>query len=179
LVEALENDSSTAVAYGDCLRLNEHGQVIGSYRVAPLTTRRLSRRCVIAQAASIIRRDVWERVAGLDESLHLSPDYDLWWRLHRIGARFRYIAIEAAAARLHAAAKTITQASAMYAEAQSVVRRHYGPPPLVWRLRKPISIALRKEDSVLRKVTLWSSRRSLMQGVTRRSVLETSLGNAF
>jgi glycosyltransferase involved in cell wall biosynthesis len=144
LVKAIESDVSTAVAYGDCLRLDERGRVIGRYQVSSLTTVGLSRRCVIAQPASIIRREAWERAGGLDESLHLSPDYDLWWRLHRMGARFNYVDVEIAAARLHPAAKTIRQASEMYAEAQSVVRHHHGSLPLIWWLRRPLSIGMRK-----------------------------------
>ena len=142
LVEATESDISTAVTYGECLRVDEWGRMIGRYRVAPLTTRALSRRCVIAQPASIIRREAWERVGGLDEKLHLSPDYDLWWRLHRTGARFKYISAEVAAVRLHPATKTIRQASQMYAEAKSVVRRHHGSLPFIWWLRQPFSIGM-------------------------------------
>ena len=152
LVEAIETDVSATVAYGGCLRIDDQGSVIGKYRVEPLTTRTLSRGCVIAQPASIIRRDAWEQVSGLDESLHLSHDYDLWWRLHRTGARFKRIGVDVAAARLHRAAKTIKHASEMYAEAELIVRRHYGPPPIIWRLRKPFSIRMRQEGSVLQKI---------------------------
>jgi glycosyltransferase involved in cell wall biosynthesis len=144
LVEAIESDISTAVTYGECLRVDEWGRVIGRYRVAPVTTRALSRRSVIAQPASIIRREAWERAGGLDENLHLSPDYDLWWRLHRTGARFKYISAEVAAVRLHSATKTIRQANQMYAEAKSVVRRHHGSLPFIWWLKQPLSIGLRK-----------------------------------
>ena len=144
LVEAIESDISTAVTYGECLRVDERGRVIGRYRVAPLTTRALSRRSVIAQPASIIRREAWERMDGLDESLHLSPDYDLWWRLHKTGAHFNYIGANVAMARSHPATKTIRQASEMYAEAKLVVRRHHGSLPLIWWLRQPFSVGVRK-----------------------------------
>ena len=152
LVEAIETDVSATVAYGGCLRIDDQGWVIGKYRVEPLTTRRLSRGCVIAQPGTIIRREAWEQVGELDESLHLSHDYDLWWRLHRTGARFKRIGVDVAAARLHPAAKTIKYASEMYAEAELIVRRHYGPPPIIWWLRKPFSIRMRKEGSILQKL---------------------------
>jgi glycosyltransferase involved in cell wall biosynthesis len=157
LLEAIETDDSNTVAYGNCLRIDEFGHVIGKCRVGPVTTAGLSRRCVVAQSASIIRRQAWERIGGLNETLHFSPDYDLWWRLHRSGARFYYIANEVAAVRLHAAAKTIRNASEMYAEAQSVVLRHHGSVPLIWSLRKPFSIALRKGNSVLRIARQWKT----------------------
>jgi glycosyltransferase involved in cell wall biosynthesis len=164
LVAAIEADPSTAVAYGDCLRLDEQGRVIGSSRAGPLTARGLSRRCMIPQPASIVRRTAWESVGGLNENLHLALDYDLWWRLQRAGAQFDYIGVKVAAARLHPAAKTIRQAREMYAEAKSVVRRHHGSLPFIWWLKQPISVGRRKKGSVLQKVAQglerWSGRRS-------------------
>jgi hypothetical protein len=51
----------------------------------------------------------------------------------------------------------------MYAEAKSVVRRHHGSLPFIWRLKQPISIGMRKKGSVLQKVAqgleYWSGRR--------------------
>jgi glycosyltransferase involved in cell wall biosynthesis len=162
LVEAIEADPSTAVTYGDCLRLDEQGRVIGSFRAGPLTALGLSRRCMIPQPASIVRRKAWESVGGLNENLHLAFDYDLWWRLQRAGAQIDYIGVKVAAARLHPAAKTVRQAREMYAEAKSVVRRHHGSLPLIWRLKQPISIGMRKKGSVLQKVAQglerWSAR---------------------
>jgi glycosyltransferase involved in cell wall biosynthesis len=164
LVEAIEADPSNAVAYGDCLRLDEHGQVAGSYRAGPVTAPRLSRRCMIPQPASIVRRAAWESVGGLNEKLHFAFDYDLWWRLQRAGAQFGYINVKVAAARLHPAAKSVRQAHKMYAEARSVVRRHHGSLPFIWWLKQPISIGIRKKGSVLQKVAhgleRWSGSRS-------------------
>jgi glycosyltransferase involved in cell wall biosynthesis len=164
LVEAIEADPSTAVAYGDCLRLDEQGRVIGSFRAGPLTAQGLSRRCMIPQPASIVRRKAWESVGGLNEELHFAPDYDLWWRLHRAAAQFHYIGVEVAAARLHPAAKTVALAREMYAEAKSVVRRHHGSLPYIWRLKEPISIGMRRKGSVLQNMAQglerWSGSRS-------------------
>ncbi len=144
LVQAIEADASIAVAYGGCLRLDEQGRMIGRHQVAPFTARGLARRCIIAQPASIIRREAWERVGGLDENLHLSLDYDLWWRLHWARSRFAHIDGEVAAVRFHPATKTVKQASEMYAEAKLTVRRHHGSVPLVWWLRQPLSIGMRR-----------------------------------
>lgn len=144
LVAAIESDASIAVAYGGCLRIDEHGRVIGRTPLVPFSGYALSRRSIIAQPASIIRREAWEAVGGLDESLHLALDFDLWWRLHGAGYRFAHVGVDVAAARLHPAAKTIRLASEMYAECKSVVHRHHGSVPLVWWLRQPFSIAWRK-----------------------------------
>src|SRR4051794_68157 len=65
LVTALESDASISMIYGNCLRLNQDGLVIGRQRVAPFSERSLSRRCIISQPASIVRRTMWEKVDGL------------------------------------------------------------------------------------------------------------------
>jgi GT2 family glycosyltransferase len=144
LVATIESDPSIGVAYGGCLRIDEHGRVIGRTPLVPFSGDALSRRSIIAQPASIIRREVWEAVGGLDENLHLALDFDLWWRLHRAGFRFAHVGVDVAAARLHPAAKTIRLASEMYAECKSVVYRYHGSVPLVWWMRQPFSIAWRK-----------------------------------
>jgi glycosyltransferase involved in cell wall biosynthesis len=156
LVEAIEADPSADVVYGLGLMIDEAGRLIGRQRVAPFTVRGLSRGCIIPQPASIVRRKAWERVGGLDEKLHFSHDYDLWWRLYHAGSRFVHINVDIAGMRLHSAAKSVRQAAEMYAEAKSVVHRHFGSLPLIWRLREPFSVGGRKEGSVLeRLVRAW------------------------
>jgi GT2 family glycosyltransferase len=166
LVQAIERDAAISVAYGDCLRVDENGRVFGRSRAAPLTTGRLSRRCVIPQPASILRRSAWDKVGGLDESLHFSLDYDLWWRLHHAGAQFVCIGNTVAAARTHPAAKTVKCAREMYAEAKRVVRRHHGALPLIWWLKQPFSVAMRRPGSVLQRITHLSGR--LLKDRSRR-----------
>src|SRR5262249_41015611 len=102
----------------------------------------------IPQPASLIRRSAWEKVGGLDESLHLSLDYDLWWRLYRSGARLKQIGINVAAHRLHAGAKSVTFAARQYSEAKMIVRRHTGSVPLTWYLREPFSVGARMSSEM-------------------------------
>ncbi len=97
LVQALEADRGTAVAYGGCRLIDENGHLIGLRRGREVSARSLSRRSVIPQPASLIRREAWNRVGCLKENLHLSFDYDLWWRLYRSGSRFTRIGIDIAA----------------------------------------------------------------------------------
>jgi hypothetical protein len=40
---------------------------------------------IVNQESSFWRRSLWHRAGGLDESLHLAMDYDLWLRMFRIG----------------------------------------------------------------------------------------------
>jgi glycosyltransferase involved in cell wall biosynthesis len=154
LVAAIEASPSIAVAHGDCLRLDEQGHVVGKYRTGPVTARGLSRRCIIPQPASIIRRTAWESVGGLNEDLPFSLDYDLWWRLLHAGAQFEYFNVKLAAARAHPAAKTVRQSREFYAECMSVVRRHHGSLPFVWRLAQPIRVRMLERVSALQRIAL-------------------------
>jgi glycosyltransferase involved in cell wall biosynthesis len=160
LVQALEADPGAAVAYGGCHLIDETGHLIGLRRGTDVSARSLSRGSVIPQPASIIRRDAWDRISGLKENLHLSLDYDLWWRLYRSGSRFTRIEIDVAAARFHPNAKSFTKAREMYAEAKSVVRDHYGSVPMGWRLKEPFSVRAREPGSMLESIVrtwrLWS-----------------------
>jgi GT2 family glycosyltransferase len=152
LLAAIEADPSIAVVYGGCLRIDAGGRIVGRYRAGRMSVRALSRRCVIPQPASLIRRDAWERIGGLRDKLHLGLDYDLWWRLQGSGFRFRRIDTDVAALRVHAGAKSFKYAREMYAEAKAIVRMHYGSVPLVWRLKEPFSIAARRQAGLMARL---------------------------
>ena len=46
---------------------------------SPFSARRRAVRKTISQPAILVRRTAWEKVGGLDESLHMAMDYDMWW----------------------------------------------------------------------------------------------------
>ena len=70
-------------------------------------------------------RAAFESVGGVDESLHLTMDYDLWLR---IGKRFplRYVDEVWSIQRQHDAAKSIAESEAFWPERIAVSRRHGG-----------------------------------------------------
>lgn len=70
-------------------------------------------------------RDAYEAVGGVDESLHLTMDYDLWLR---IGKRLSVCHVDAvwAVQRIHDEAKTIRQYDEFWPERIAVSRRHGG-----------------------------------------------------
>jgi GT2 family glycosyltransferase len=160
LVKALEANPNAEIAYGRCLLIDERAQLIGLHRGGEVSARSLSRHSVIPQPASIIRRESWNRIGGLKETLHFSLDYDLWWRLFRADSKFARIEVDVAAARFHPCAKSFTSPSEMYAEAKAVVREHYGSLPMRWWLKEPLSVRARKQGSLLasiaRSYRLWS-----------------------
>lgn len=101
---------------------------------------RLSIRCIVSQPATLIRRSAWERVGGLDETLQMAMDYDLWWRLSRTLGPLHFVDAFMAVNRVHADTKTTTQRRLHYREAMAVVRRHHGRLPIKWWLAQPYAV---------------------------------------
>ena len=145
LLNALEADPSLPAVYGRAWNLSEETQEKSPVWVEPFDARRLARRCIVSQPATLIRRSAWDAVGGLDENLRLAMDYDLWWRLYRNSGELRLVDHFAAINRGHADTKSRNNRYAHYREGNAVVRRHHGwvpwwakliPLPLRWRLAR-------------------------------------------
>lgn len=106
-VEMFRDRPYYAVVYGKANYINESSQVTGSFNVQPFDKERLFETCIICQPAAFIRRDVFVRMGGVDESLKFCMDYDLWIRIsneYPLGYIDEYLANS----RLHDACKSIT-----------------------------------------------------------------------
>jgi GT2 family glycosyltransferase len=143
LVDALENNPSAPAAYG---RVWNHIEATGSRRpvwVEPFSKKRLAMRCIVSQPGTLIRRSAWEAVGGLDESLRMAIDYDLWWRLYKNFAPLEFIDEFVALNRDHADTKTNTQRQLHYREAIAIVRKYNGRVPMKWWLAQPYAVWLK------------------------------------
>ena len=100
----------TGLLYGDSHYCTSTGDIIGRYRTAEFDLVTLASFNFICQPSTFFRRDVFEAVGGLDESLHFAMDYDLWIR---IGQRFpcRYRPGFLSRYRLHETSKTVRDES--------------------------------------------------------------------
>lgn len=139
LVRALEAHPEAPVAYGN-VQNHRLGREPRPVRVEPFDERRLAVHCIVSQPGALIRRSAWERVGGLDESLVMALDYDLWWRLYRESGPFVHVPEFVAVNRDHPAAKTNRNRARHYREAMAVVRKHYGRLPLKWWLAQPYAV---------------------------------------
>jgi glycosyltransferase involved in cell wall biosynthesis len=108
--------------------------------VEPFHERRLALRCIVSQPATLIRRSAWEVVGGVDVTLHMAMDYDLWWRLYAQCGPLQFLDDFVAVNRDHKATKTKTMRRRHYQEAMAVVRKHYGSVPLKWWLAQPYAV---------------------------------------
>lgn len=140
LCGALRQLPAIPAAYGRAWHFMEATRAWRPVWVEPFSERRLALRCIVSQPATLIRRSAWEAVGGVDESLHLAIDYDLWWRLFRRFGRLHFVDGWIAVNREHGATKTQTRRRLHYREAIGVVRRHHGAVPLKWWLYQPYAV---------------------------------------
>lgn len=140
LLEALEAASEAPAVYGKCWNIIEKSGQRSPVWVEPFSERRLSVRCIISQPASLIRRSAWQAIGGVDGSLHMAMDYDLWWRLYKSKGPLVHIDKFVAVNREHEATKTKTLRRRHYSEAMAVVRKYHGSVPLKWWLFQPYAV---------------------------------------
>lgn len=139
LTEALIRSDAAAV-YGRVYDEYHHNGRRKPVWVETFSRDRLAVRCIISQPGVMMRRSAWEQVGGLDESLHMVLDYDLWWKLSRVDGGMHLVDDFVAINRVHADTKTNRNRQQHYREAMQVVRRNYGRLPLKWYWAQPWSV---------------------------------------
>ncbi len=148
LILALERSPDAPAAYGRAWNLDDKSQKRTAVWVEQFDVERLSVRCIISQPATLMRRTAWEKIAGLNEKLHMAMDYDLWWRLYKEFGPLVFVDDYLAVNRVHKFTKTQSFRRAHYLEAMAVVKKHYGKVPLKWWLAQPYAVWLK---SIIRR----------------------------
>jgi glycosyltransferase involved in cell wall biosynthesis len=125
-VSTLE-EGGAGLVYADVTRVNDDGVDPRRIRSRPtwdLWTE-LNDGNGVYSPAVFFTREAFEAVGGLDESLHLAMDYDLWLR---IGSRFgaRHVDSVWGLQRIHDEAKTMRHHDAFWPERLAISRRHGG-----------------------------------------------------
>ena len=116
---------------------SESGALVGEVATAPFSPERFARACTICQPATLIRRWAWERIGGLDASLHMCFDYDLWWRLHGLGP-IGHLDAMVAASRDHGETKTRRHRIQYFREATAIVKRETGTVRWHWYISEAL-----------------------------------------
>ncbi len=125
------NHPETGLLYGDADYCDAGGNRIGRYRTEAFDFEKLAWFNFICQPSTFFRREPFNEVGGLNESLRFALDYDLWIRITR---RFpcRHLPQVLSRYRLHDTSKTVSDATlhANGEEALSVAMNHFGWAPL-------------------------------------------------
>jgi hypothetical protein len=152
---AFSEHPAVGVVYGDCQHIDAGSRLV---RTRLLPGHDLGEVVVynyIAQPATFIRRRAVEHVNGVDESLHLAMDFDLWVRL---GVAFDFIHVPVCLAcfRVHVDAKS-SQPWTFVPEIEAVLER------LFERADLPPAVAGRKREALFRTLAGYAAQ-SLQAG---------------
>jgi GT2 family glycosyltransferase len=131
LARALTRVPEAAVAYGNALHIDAHGNTIGPYPTQAFDAPSLLRACFICQPAALIRRSSYDEVGGMDTQLQYAMDYQLWLRLAQRGP-FIYVPVTIAHSRMHPENKTLAHRKEVYLEIFKVLRAQSGYVPYEW-----------------------------------------------
>lgn len=131
MVRFLEENQECCAVFGKAEIIDESAKKTGEYPTQSFDAKTFARSCSICQPASLIRKRAWEQVGGVDESLHMCMDYDLWWKLSKMG-RMGYLQEFVACSRDHGATKTRTNIGQHLKEGIHLVRKYYGRVPINW-----------------------------------------------
>ena len=126
-VDVLDRDQQVGLVYGRGLIIDEGGEVQGEFReIEHLCLWRLLHVLdYILQPATFFRRSAFERVAGLNETLHYGMDWDLWIRL-ALKTEVLFLDELLACSRVHANTKTNTGGWPRIRELGRLVKGHTG-----------------------------------------------------
>ena len=105
---SLKKNSNSPVVYGKAMNINEKNKSFKPIKVEKFSKKKMTKRCIISQPATLIRRSCFESVGGLDENLELAMDYDLWWKLYKKFNNFIFLDEFIAVNREHKFTKTNT-----------------------------------------------------------------------
>ena len=103
-VKIFEQNPDVAMVYGDMLAVDQNGATTNVLRYKQYSLEDLLCFQIIGQPAVFFRREVYEKVGGLESNLHFMLDHHLWIRIAQ-HAKILYVPQTWAAARYHPQAK--------------------------------------------------------------------------
>jgi GT2 family glycosyltransferase len=114
------------VVYGDSVYVNEAGHFLRYFPSINSNISAIVKDCCISQPSCFVRRQAVERVGNLNSELHYIMDWDLWTRLFKAGARFRYLRKPLSVTRIYDGTKTTSHSEKRFFEIRRHLARHAG-----------------------------------------------------
>jgi glycosyltransferase involved in cell wall biosynthesis len=130
-VEFLESHPDVMMVYGKGYTIDKDSVVTGECYTEPFDMERLKSLNYIYQPSVFIRKEVFDEIGFLDESLHFAMDIDLWIRVAK-KFKVEYLEEFLSTYRLHDDCKTISQKMAVDKEEMEVFKDHFGKAPANW-----------------------------------------------
>ncbi|MCG8443730.1 MAG: hypothetical protein MI723_18160, partial [Caulobacterales bacterium] len=119
--------ADTDLFYGHSVIIDDDAAVTGYHWAVEPPSARILAAGIISQPSCFFRRAAYERAGGLDRDLHFTMDWDLWARLWRDGARFRFTEAVMSRVLWSRHAKTGGFGAARRAELNRIIADHGDP----------------------------------------------------
>jgi glycosyltransferase involved in cell wall biosynthesis len=125
IAATFEENPLLDVIYGDAIHVTAQGFFLSYFpSIQDFNANDLTRNCFICQPACFVRRSAYERVGGIDPTLHYTMDWDLWCKLAESGARFQYLPEVLATVRYYPGTKTLSRNWKRYLEIWRIERTY-------------------------------------------------------
>jgi glycosyltransferase involved in cell wall biosynthesis len=170
-VSFLENHPEWVMTYGDRIRYDAKSNMIGYHRYCEFRPWLLKWGFAIPQESMLMRRDAYDRTGGLDRTLKMAMDFDLFCKLSEIGrikhlpcflGRFRSHNNNKSAVFDHEISKTGFK-TGFPLELATVYERHF---------KKPFPVSKWRNVSLLNEILSFSDRRKKQHKSERDKILE-------
>ena len=106
-VHYLTQNTGIGLVYGDRLHIDSKGNVVGINICPSHDINMFRRNFTLPQETVFFKREVFEKVGGIDESLKFSMDFDFWCKMEQI-TEMHHIPAFLGCFREHGTAKSIT-----------------------------------------------------------------------
>ena len=129
VVGRMREQPAIDVCYGNMYLLDSTGQVIAERRLTSCSSPLLSLGIRhggfgVYQPAAFWKRELHQRVGGIDSALSFDMDNDLFIRFALAGARFTFLPLHLVGFRVHEASKTFALQDAQKSEIPMLLRRY-------------------------------------------------------
>jgi len=129
-VTYLNGHPDVGLVYGDGTLTDANGKFIQAYRAGEFSLRELIYcRDNILQPALFLRREVYEKIGGIDESLHLAMDLDYWIRAGLL-FRIAHIPVPLAMAKIYRDAKSVALMHKYAGDYEHILEKVFADPHL-------------------------------------------------
>ncbi|GIP06883.1 glycosyl transferase family 2 [Paenibacillus lautus] len=149
MINFLETNKHFVAVYAKAYITDAHNNIKDTYPTTSFSQSELSRGCFICQPATLIRRQAWDEVDGVDPDFHMCMDYDLWWRLLKQGD-LGYLQEYTACSRDHTDTKTRNNKDLHFNESFLLLKKNIGYVP--WHWVKSYSLKYKRSDSFIDKI---------------------------
>ncbi|MFN8369814.1 MAG: glycosyltransferase [Bacteriovoracaceae bacterium] len=123
-----EEFARTAGVYGDAFYVNENGNFIAGYGNAnrELSLKDFKTDWPLAQPSLILKTEMVVKAGGVDASLYLGMDLDLFVKILKHDVCFKYVAVPVVDIRIQDNSKSVKFREATAVNALKLVNKHFG-----------------------------------------------------